>query len=148
MKYDCSLNKHLCIRPFKSRAECLNYPKSNRSYGIEHWSKAPLDWQLCSSLAIIHTLLTSLAGQTFKNLSSRRAIKPEHSSNSLWKHSNSPTSQMAADFILGSMFSILVFPIQCTSQTEMSSLKYLAGVKKSFFWTSLKITSVFHHRGL
>lgn len=87
---------------------------------------------LTDILAIIQTLLTSMAGQTFKNLSSRHAIKQERSS----KQSGSAATPQQVNWqqILsrGNMFSILVFPAQRASQTEMS-LKNLAGVENLSF---------------
>lgn len=72
MKYDCSSNKHLCIRHAKLRAKCLNYPKQTHHMGLSTGLKILLN--------DTGVLLTSMAGQTFKNLSSRHAIKLERSS--------------------------------------------------------------------
>lgn len=153
MKYDWLLNKHFGTNHFNLRGRCFNYRKQTDHKGLSSNPKGFLDWHLCTSLAIIPVLLTSMAGQTFKNLSSSHAIKLERTS----KHCGRVATpqqvnwqQILSGILLGSVFSILVFPIQCSSQTEMNSLKNLAGVekKKPFSWTSLKITNMLHHRGL
>lgn len=51
----------------------------------------------------------------------------------LWMCSHSPTSEVAADFILGSVPPISVFSIQLASSKEMSVLKHFAGVKNLSF---------------
>lgn len=62
------------------------------------WFQDFLEWRLCPGLAIVQTLLTSMAGLTFENLSSRHAIKLEHPPKTQQRRSGSPASQLAADF--------------------------------------------------
>lgn len=80
MKYDWLLNKHFGTNHFNLRGRCFNYRKQTDHKGLSSNPKGFLDWHLCTSLAIIPMLLTSMAGQTFKNLSSSHAIKLERTS--------------------------------------------------------------------
>lgn len=106
-----------------------------RSVGVK-----VVDWHLCWSWAITWTLLTGTAGQPLKYLSSRRAIRPQRSSN-LHRCAEELSSKPTGN----GYFQPLVFGVQC----DEMNLKIQDGikVKKGFFRTSLKIRSLFEPQG-
>lgn len=94
-----------------------------------------------------------MGGQTYKNLSTSYAIKLKHS----LKHSGNVVTaqQVKWQQILSWGVCFQSWSSQSSAQLrQMSSLTNLAGTKKKtkkkkrFSWKPLKITSMFHHRGL
>lgn len=154
MEYDCSLNKHLCISHVKLKASRRKF-STKGSYGIRPWLGGWggfLDWHLCTSFGYHpkhrwQAWLGKLKKKKKKTFQAGCAIKLERSSKTLRKCSNSPASRLAADFISGKC----VFNLGLSNPALVSvrvELEKFGGRRKSSLWTSLKITSVFHHRGL